>query len=148
MLRCSTGHTLAGSGTVVHGQDEGVLVAVRGRAHGVSDQSLAGSGLAVFCSNGVVPMLSEPAPALVTSSSAPALVDVALAHHGAAREGRVELDVRGLSASSGIIGTLPARRSSRLSDDRTTMTWVSHTWLCSRVPVLTICPPGFRWLVT
>src|ERR1700742_1971255 len=34
------------------------------------------------------------------------------------------------------IGTPPQRRSSRLSALRTTITWVSHTWLARRVPFL------------
>src|ERR1700753_3392777 len=45
------------------------------------------------------------------------------------------------SAPNSTIGAPPQRRSSRLSALRTTITWVSHTWLARRVPFLTmICP--------
>src|SRR5579875_3316134 len=40
------------------------------------------------------------------------------------------------------IGAPPQRRSSRLSALLTTITWVSQTWLASRVPVLIIIGPS------
>ena len=65
------------------------------------------------------------------------LVDVALAHQVPVGQRRVESERRRTDLSPiGTIGAPPARRSSRLSALLTTITWVSHTWLCRRVPFL------------
>ena len=109
------------------------------------DQSLAGSGSASLSASGVAPTLSDPAPALVTSTSAPAVVDVALAHRVAVTEGRVR---RGPSARSASYrpSTAPTPATQVLQavrgpdDDHLGV----QTWLCSRVPFLITSEPFTR----
>src|SRR4029077_7943064 len=86
------------------------------------------------------PTLSVPAPALVTSTSAPFSstyrLPITLPSERAGSMVSSDDFPESVWVSSGTIGTPPARRSSRLSAVRTTITWVSQTWLCSRVPFL------------
>src|SRR4029077_15264526 len=89
-----------------------------------------------FRLSAVVPTLSVPAPALVTSTSAPFSSTYRLPITLPSEKAGSIVASADFSASSGTIGTPPARRSSRLSALRTTITWVSQTWLCSRVPFL------------
>ena len=106
-------------------------------------QSLAGSGLASLVLSGVEPTLTacpcppwSPVPRRRTRRRSACPSSCRRTRPGRAT-GRRAVVVRPM----GTIGAPPARRSSRLSAVRTTMTWVSHTWLCRRVPFLIMLAP-------
>src|SRR6185312_16483215 len=101
-------------------------------------QSLAGSGFASLMLSGSSPTLNVPAPAFVTSTSAPAASTYRFPITLPSANFSLSSASTAASAPSSSIGTPPARRSSRPSPVLTTMTSVSHTWLFSRVPVLII----------